>query len=106
MTVTFQDSDLQMLIETGTNTGHYKKLAKDRKFVTKLVNIYALMCAVENVQQLSNYSFLHYEKLRYIALSSVRIMNNRVERLLFKEADNGLEISLIEINSNHYGNKK
>ena len=32
--------------------------------------------------------------------------NGRVERLLFKETEDGIKISLIEINENHYGNKK
>jgi hypothetical protein len=55
---------------------------------------------------LKEYSFLHYEKLKHISLSSVRIINGRVERLLFKETEDGIQISLIEINENHYGNKK
>ena len=39
-------------------------------------------------------------------LSSVRIMNNRVERLLFRELENGICITIIELNTTHYGNKK
>lgn len=33
-------------------------------------------------------------------------MNGRVERLLFNEINDGIEITIIELNSNHYGNKK
>ena len=51
-------------------------------------------------------SFLHYEKLKYNNLSSVRVLNNRIERLLFKELEDGIEITVIELNSDHYGNKK
>ena len=29
-----------------------------------------------------------------------------VERLLFRETDDGIEVELIEIDSTHYGNKK
>ena len=52
-----------------------------------------------------NYSYLHYEKLKYRDESSVRIVNGRVERLIFAERDNGIEVLLIEIDDTHYGNK-
>lgn len=57
---------------------------------------------------LSNYSFLHYEQLKdnLSGLSSVRICNGRVERLLFVEKENGVEIRVIELNTKHYGSKK
>lgn len=38
--------------------------------------------------------------------SSVRLVNGMVERLLFRETDDGIEVELIEIDSTHYGNKK
>lgn len=104
--VTIVDDDLSELILEGTNSGKYKKIARDRKFVSKLTEIYNLMRSVEHVSELKNYSFLHYEQLRHISLSSVRIFNNRVERLLFKESETGLEIALIELNEEHYGNKR
>ena len=72
----------------------------------KLIDIYSLMCSVDHVSELRNYSFLHYEQLRHVSLSSVRIFNNRVERLLFRETETGLRITLIELNDDHYGNKK
>ena len=64
------------------------------------------MRSLEHVSRLKEYSFLHYEQLKHISFSSVRIINGRVERLLFKEIDDGIKILLIEINENHYGNKK
>ena len=101
------EEDLRELILTGKNSkGRYKKLARDRKFVAKLTDIYNLMCSVDHVSMLSNYSFLHYEQLKHISMSSVRILNGRVERLLFTETEDGIQISLIEINEDHYGNKK
>lgn len=39
-------------------------------------------------------------------LSSVRIVNGMVERLLFTEIEDGIEVELIEIDSTHYGNKR
>lgn len=101
------DEDLNELILTGKNSkGKYKKLARDRKFVARLADIYNLMRSLEHISMLKEYSFLHYEKLKHISLSSVRIIKGRVERLLFKETEDGIQISLIEINENHYGNKK
>lgn len=51
-------------------------------------------------------SFLHYEKLANDPRSSIRIVNGMVERLLFTETEDGVEVELIEIDSTHYGNKK
>lgn len=101
------DEDLRELILTSKNAkGKYKILARDKKFVTKLTDIYNLMCSVEHVSVLKNYSFLHYEQLKHISMSSVRILNGRVERLLFTESEDGIQITLIEISEDHYGNKK
>lgn len=104
--IKFLEDDLQELILEGTNAGKYKKIARDKKFVQKLTEIYRLMTSVEHVSQLKQYSFLHYEQLKHMSLSSVRIFNNRVERLLFRETEMGLEIILIELNEDYYGNKK
>lgn len=101
------DEDLKELILKGKNSrGKYKKLARDKRFVSRLSDIYNLMRSLEHVSRLKEYSFLHYEQLKHISLSSVRIINGRVKRLLFKEIDDGIKIPLIEINENHYGNKK
>lgn len=107
MNIAFGDKDLEELILTGQNKkGKYKTLARDKRFVAKLTDIYNLMHAQENVTKLRNFSFLHYEQLKHISMSSVRIFNNRVERLLFTETTDGIQITLIEINEDHYGNKK
>ena len=56
-----------------------------------------------------SFSFLHYEKLKYQKdepKSSVRLVNGMVERLIFTETEDGIEVELIEIDSTHYGNKK
>lgn len=106
MLINIIDKDLEELVFEGKNLGKYKKFARDKKFTKRLAEIYTTMASVENVSQLKMYSFLHYEQLKHIQLSSVRIANNRVERLLFREIEGGLEITIIELNENHYGNKK
>ena len=106
MKVEITDDDLRELILNGANAGKYKKISRDKKFMRKLTDIYNLMRGVEHVSRLKDYSFLHYEQLKHMSMSSVRIFNNRVERLLFRETDTGLEITLIELNNDHYGNKK
>ena len=105
MQITFEDSELRKLIEGG-DSRKYKKLAKDSRFKMNLLNVYNTLRAAETTADLSSYSFLHYEKLRGLNLSSVRVMNSRVERLIFREIENGIEIVLIELNETHYGKKK
>ena len=64
------------------------------------------MYRTATTQELRQYSFRHYEKLAHDPRSSIRIVNGMVERLLFTETDDGIEVELIEIDSTHYGNKK
>lgn len=96
---------LEELVFTGMNR-KYKKYSRDRKFMENLIDVYNYIRAAADIKALSAYSFLHYERLRHNDLSSVRIMNNRVERLLFRELENGICITIIELNTTHYGNKK
>lgn len=42
----------------------------------------------------------------YTGISSIRIVQNRVERLLFTENENKIEITLLKLDTTHYGNKK
>jgi len=107
MDVIFIDDALKELYETGTTKdSKYKKLARNRQFIDAYIQVIDLMLATENVMGLALYSYLHYEKLKYRPESSVRIQNRRVERLLFTEHEGGIEVRLIEIDSNHYGNKR
>jgi hypothetical protein len=105
MKVNISDKDLDELIRTGKNS-KYKKYSRDKRFIDGLARVYTVLTTVANTKGLKEYSFLNYEKLRhYDNLSSVRILRNRVERLLFKELEDGIEITIIELNNNHYGNK-
>ena len=107
MNVIFTDMPLQEMYESGTTKdSRYKRLCRDKRFVKDYIAVIDLMYAVENVKDLRAYSFLHYEKLRHRPESSVRIDNGRVERLLFTEHEDGIEIRLIEIDTTHYGNKR
>ena len=106
MIIIFADKDLEELINTGQNK-KYKKYSKDKKFLEGLARAHRIMQTVAKAEGLKPYSYLHYEKLRNNTnLSSVRPVANRVERLLFKEIDGGIEITIIELNNDHYGNKK
>ena len=106
MNVIFTDNALQELYETGkTRDNRYKKLCRSKSFVEDYIAVIDLMFSVEKVTDLKTYSYLHYEKLKYRPESSVRIDNGRVERLLFTEHEDGIEVRLIEIDTTHYGNK-
>lgn len=106
MIVNISDKDFAQLIKTGQNR-KYKKYSKDKRFMEGLARMYKIMQTVASAEGLKVYSFLHYERLsNNLSLSSVRPVNGRVERVLFREIDGGIEITIVELNSDHYGNKK
>ena len=106
MKVNISDKDLDELIRTGNNN-RYKRYSRDRRFMEGLARVYKVMLNVADINGLKPYSFLHYEKLaNNLNLSSVRVLNGRIERLLFRELEDGIEITIIELNNDHYGNKK
>lgn len=106
MNVIFADEALKELYESGkTKDQKYKSLSKDKKLVEGFRRAVGIMYDVDEVSDLKPYSFLHYEKLKYREESSVRIVNGRIERLIFIERENGIEVALIEIDKTHYGNK-
>lgn len=107
MKITFKDEALSELYETGkTKDRKYKQLCKNKKLVDGYIRAVGVMYRTATTQELRQYSFLHYEKLAHDPRSSIRIVNGMVERLLFTETDDGIEVELIEIDSTHYGNKK
>lgn len=110
MKVDFKDAALSELYERGiTSDKKYKHICKNKKLVDGYVRAVGIMYDVENTDALRPFSFLHYEKLKYqkdVPKSSVRLVNGMVERLIFTETDDGVEVELIEIDSTHYGNKK
>ncbi len=107
MFVEFDDKDLEMLIASGYSK-KYKQYSRDTRFMTALIATYQTLCAAENTEVLRNISTLHYEKLKanYSGCSSVRVINGRVERIIFKEFEGGIKIVLIELDNSHYGKKR
>ena len=109
MKIIFKDEALSELYSNEkTEARKYKKLCKNKKLVYGYQRAVSIMYDVDSTEELKPFSFLHYEKLKYMKepLSSVRLVNGMVERLLFTETEDGIEVELIEIDSTHYGNKK
>ena len=101
------EGDLKELLLTGKNR-RYKNVANNRELFNGLIRAVNLMIAANDVGELKTASFLHYERLRFnlSGLSSVRLSNRYVHRLIFKEFNDHITLKLIEINDTHYGNKK
>ena len=110
MKVTFKEDALRELYESGkTQERKYKIVCKKKKLVEGFQRAVSIMYNVESTDDLRVFSFLHYEKLKYQdrePKSSIRLANGMLERLIFTETQNGIEVELIEIDSTHYGNKK
>ena len=104
MKITFEDVELENLILLHQSR-KYKKYLRDRRFLAALDRVFDDLRAAAKTADLHMLSYLHYEKLRGVGMSSVRVMNGRVERLLFHEYNDGIEISLIEMDETHYGQR-
>ena len=104
MNVSFEDVELEKLITTHQSK-RYKKYTQDKKFLWALDRVFNDLQGVAKCSDLKQLSYLHYEQLKKIDLSSIRVMNGRVERLLFKELDNGIRITIIELDESHYGQR-
>lgn len=107
MKVGFSDKELESLILEGRSK-KYKRILRNKSLFSGLVYAYNIMCIEKCTADLKKYSYLHYEKLKYnySGYSSVRIKNNSIERLIFTEDQAGITIDLIQLEDQHYGNKK
>ncbi len=105
MIVTFDDKDLEQLVFTQSNK-KYRQYQRDARFMRGLRRAYTAMCAASGTDALRQASFLHYEQLRNSGLSSVRPCNGYPERILFREYDGGIAITILELNTTHYSGKK
>lgn len=108
MNVVILDQDLEELIHTKKNR-HYRKIERSKDLYRGLIKAINALKTASHVSLLPEISFLHYEKLKhgdYKGKSSVRITNGAVERLIFTENENGIEIYIIELDDTHYGNKR
>lgn len=101
------EGDLRELLLTGENR-RYKAIARNRDLLDGLNRAVSFMIAAENIDNLKSASFLHYEKLKYSysGLSSVRLSNRYVHRLIFLEEGDKITLKLIKIDDTHYGNKR
>jgi len=110
MRVKFRDEALFELYDIGsTKNRKYKQICKNKMLIEGYKRAVSIMFEAGSTNDLKKVSFLHYEKLKYqhgVVKGSVRLVNGMIERLIFYETDNGIEIELIEIDSSHYGNKK
>ena len=101
------NQDLLDLYQNGKSK-RYKDVEKNRELMAGFIRAVGTMTMVNSISELSGFSHLHYEKLKYqwSGYSSVRLSNRFVHRLIFTETNDGLEVELIEIDDTHYGNKQ
>ena len=85
----------------------YRDVARNPELLRGFRRAVSIMQAAQSVRELQSFSYLHYEKLKYgfSGYSSVRLSNQYVHRLLFKEIDDCISIELIRIDDTHYGKK-
>ena len=106
MKIVFEDTDLEELITTGRNS-KYKKYTRNAKFMKALATAYNYMRMVDVSSDLRAISILHYEQLAGTnGMSSIRVVNGMVERILFREVEGGISIMVLSLDDTHYGNKK
>ena len=97
---------MEELITTGRNS-KYKKYTRNAKFMTALATAYNYLRMVDVASNLRAISFLHYEQLAGTnGLSSIRVVNGMVERIIFREFDGGISITVLSLDDTHYGKKK
>lgn len=109
MDVTFADKRLEAFINDKKKAGNrYKKYARNEEFYEALTDAINTMREVECAKDLEDFSYLHYEPLKHQKqpTSSIHILNGYVERLIFEEYENGIKVLVLELNNDHYGNKK
>jgi plasmid maintenance system killer protein len=106
MQIQFEDKDLEVLITTGRNS-KYKKYTRNAKFMEALATAYNYLRLASCTNDLRSISYLHYEQLKGTnGLSSIRVVNGMVERIIFREFDGGISIIVLSLDDKHYGNKK
>ena len=99
--------DLLDLYQNGKSK-KYKEVERNKELFEGFIRAVNTMILATDVNELSQYSYLHYEHLKYqwSGYSSVRLSNRFVHRLIFTETTDGLQVDLIDINNTHYGNKQ
>ena len=105
--IVIAEGELEELLMTGKSR-KYKRITNNKDLYNGLRRVISFMLTAENTNDLQTASFLNYEKLKrdYSGLSSVRLSNRYVHRLIFLEENDKITLKLIEIDDTHYGNKK
>ena len=100
------NQDLLELYQS-SKSRRYREVERNRELMKGFIRVVNIMTVVNNVHELSGFSYLHYEQLKYewSGYSSVRLSNRYVHRLIFTETPEGIEVKLIDIDKTHYGNK-
>lgn len=101
------DGDLAELLTTGNNR-KYRDIARTPVLMNGLKRAVEILLSVSCVEELFDFSFLHYERLKYEmhGFSSIRLSNRFIHRLIFTEEQDKITLKLIEIDDTHYGNRK
>lgn len=108
ITIHFEEEDLGQLYLTGTcKSGKYKNIAKDKRFVESFCKAIKFIEDLNHIDELRQYARFNYEQLKYQYAGhfSIRIIHSRIERLIFTRSEDGIQISILELNQDHYGNK-
>lgn len=107
MTIEYEDEAIRALCETGASSDkRYQKLRSNAAFRRDLSKVMSILRIAPTTQRLYSYGKLHYEEMKYSlsGVSSVRIGYTTKYRLIFKEFNDGIQITIIEVNE-HYGDK-
>ena len=71
-----------------------------------LATAYNYLRFSERASDLRSISFLYEQLAGTNGMSSIRVINGMVERILFREFDGGIRITVLSLDDTHYGNKK
>lgn len=109
MNIVFVDQAVRELYENGKTTDRKHKIYnKDKRFVEKLKRQIDSIYAAETYKDLYEISTLHYEQLKHMSspTTSFRILNGYATRVICKEQEDYIELTILELDDTHYGTKQ
>ena len=71
----------------GKHSKRYKDVERNHELMEGFIRAVNIMTMVDNVKNLNEFSYLHYEQLKHqwSGYSSIRLSNKYVHRLIFKD---------------------
>ncbi len=105
MNIEFEDEDLEDLVYRGKSSNKlYKKISRTPKVMADLSHVMNTLQNAKNVDELFNFRRLNFERLtgNLRGFSSLRVGYSSKYRMLLIEQDEGVKVTVIEINE-HYG---